>query len=131
MERTKQDRNETPVGVSYSSDGQGSLTETGGIWRNHNLPDNEYEALMECAPLQEPQSHHETSAGWDAMLDKVLTPKEKAVIELLYIGGMSGTEAGIFLARQFSSRNKPYTKTYVYKLRDQALAKLRNVLEET
>lgn len=136
MERTKQDRHETPVGVRYNNTTarwDGSLVETSHLYGAHRVPDNQFEALMECAPHDEPLNTCANGTWFEHYLDTLLTPKEKAVIELLYVGGMSGTEAGEFLARQFSKRNKPYSRTYVYKLRDSALAKLRArlVVEET
>lgn len=133
--RDKQDRHETPVGVHYVPGvTRGSLVDRKSMWDTHIVPDNEYEALMECAPFQEPKSFQAGGTIIDGSMDELLTPKEKAVMELLYVGGMSGTEAGEMLARQFSTSNKAYSKTYIYKLRDSALTKLRaayNVSEET
>lgn len=136
-ERTKQDRHETPVGVHYVPGVQrGSLVDKGSLWDAHIVPDNEYEALMECGPHETPREHDNMmSANFETLLDQVLTPKEKAVIEMMFVGGMSGTEAGELLARQFSNKNRAYNRVYIYKLRDSALAKLREhygiVLEET
>lgn len=131
--RTKQDRREVPAGTGYvpkedgSGPSRGSLVENRPLWGQFKVPDTEYEALMECAPLQEPPVPLEelrlaALAMGDAL--ECLTPIQRSVLELVVVGGMSLREAGRWLAREFG-REKPYSAMGVSKIRDAALVRLR------
>ncbi len=134
MERNKQDRHEYPSGTGYVPPSErgprtASLVENAPLWGPHNVPDDEYEALMVCAPWEEPQQSQEeldVERDLQEMLLSELTPKERTVIELVVYGQMSLSQAGVMLGHECG--RLPYSKAGVAKLRDSALAKLRAAL---
>lgn len=93
-------------------------------WADSSQPRNEYEALMQCAPHQNPRpSGTERLRARDATAAAfaVLTAEEVWVINALLIERMSLRQ----LARQLGS-----TKSTMARIRDRALKKLRNQLQD-
>lgn len=135
--RDRQDRHETPSGVKYNEPAEakwsGSLVDKRGLHEFHQVPDNEFEALMVCAPGEDPKLDQDQAEGIGGMIEsmlEILSPKERSVIELVVIGQQSLSEAGLLLAREYG-RSRSYSKALVAKYRDSALEKLRKVSEET
>ena len=130
MERDKQDRHETPVGVRYSPNlRDGSLSEKDGPWKPHQTAENDYEALMSAAPHEDIEDSYEAlslGAEWMADLLDILTEKERSVIELVVFGQRSLSEAGYILGLEYD--RGPYSKMGVSKIRDNALRKMRDAL---
>lgn len=129
--RDRQDRHETPVGVKYNEPEErrysGSIIDDRPMHGFHQVPDNQYEALMVCPPGHEPkmdQDQAELIGEWLNDFLDCLTPKERSVIELVVIGQQSLSEAGMFLAREYG-RGRSYSKALVAKYRDSGLQKLR------
>lgn len=88
---------------------------------------------MECSPFQEPKVSMETIEGQIFLGDTIfqdaqLTPKEQAVIEMVVYGQMTLQATGIALGVQFRDDDRPFSKRYVLILRDNALRKMRNLL---
>lgn len=141
-ERDKQDRHEIPSGVRYnpdrdrgdggSGDGSrrwdGSLVDTRPLYKYHNVPDTIEEALVVCAPFQEPQlSREEMDVTSLEVALALLTEKERSVIELVVFGQMSLFQAGIWLGEEYG--RGPYSKQGVSNIRDSALRKMRKHYE--
>ena len=131
--RDRQDRHETPSGVKYNEPSEakwsGSLVDKRGLHEFHQVPDNQFEALMVCAPGEDPKFNQDEAEEVGTMIDtmlSILSPKERSVIELVVIGQQSLSEAGMLLAREYG-RSRSYSKALVAKYRDSALVKLRNV----
>lgn len=143
LERDKQDRHETPVGVRYTPNSSGdagdhsdfgsrkrdgSLVDTRPLWGPHNVPNTIEEALIVCAPFQEPQlSLEEIHPEEMEVALALLTDKERSVIEFLVFGQMSLSQAGVWLGEEYG--RKPYSKQGVSNIRDSALRKMRKHYE--
>lgn len=121
MPRNREHRLEYPSGLGYSRTGP-SIRETGLLFESK--PETEIEALMSAAPHQEPEPVNEQYGDLFAIAEEILTDDELAVIQMLYGGRLSQRETGLMLARQ-NSRGTAYSKTWVRKLRNRALAKLK------
>jgi DNA-directed RNA polymerase specialized sigma24 family protein len=93
-------------------------------WVSRTQPQNEYEALMRCAPGEEPRaSVTERLAAKEATATafQCLTPEELWVVNATVIERMSLRQ----LARQIGA-----TKTTIARIRDRGLQKLRKELED-
>jgi DNA-directed RNA polymerase specialized sigma24 family protein len=93
-------------------------------WESRTQPQNEYDALMRCAPGQEPQaSVTERLAAKEATATafSCLTPEELWVVNATVIERLSLRQ----LARQIGA-----TKTTIARIRDRGLQKLRKELED-
>jgi DNA-directed RNA polymerase sigma subunit (sigma70/sigma32) len=88
-------------------------------------PTNELVALMTAAPLADDSIHKEPYGPLFDIAEVVLTEDEFAVIQMLFGGNLSQRETGLLLARQ-KGRATAYSKTWVRKLRNRALQKLRD-----
>lgn len=124
-------RHERPMGIGFSMIGP-SLSEDHGLWDAHKIPENEYQALMECDFGQEPEeSLAEREAKWALFQQRIdaagLTEKELLVVECVVFGETSLAEAGEYMARHYGI-NKGYSKQYIHRLRNSAFAKLRQTL---
>lgn len=132
MDRSKQDRAEIPCGTGFVVDranGQ-SLSDTTTLWDAHRVPDSEYEALMVCDFGQEPKENP-YPPEFLAKLEAILTPKELAVIQFIVYGDMSLAVAGKYLGAEFPRNDVPipYSKMAVLQIRNSALTKLREAIE--
>lgn len=121
-------RHERPMGLGFSMTGP-SMVDDRGLWDAHKVPDNEYQALMECDFGCEPEmSRAEREARWDLFQERIdaagLTEKEMLVVECVVFGEASLAEAGAYMARHFGI-NRAYSKQYIHRLRNSAFAKLR------
>ena len=96
-------------------------------WENHverRRPSNEYEALMECAPYQEPETHAEQLLALrEVLADAIdsLPEREREVFD------------GVFLRRETLSRlgeRLGYSKMHVSRIRDKATSLLRERLAD-
>ena len=104
------------------------------LWKQHHVPVNEYQAMMETLPGEHaPMTEQEREADWEMFAEKIeeagLTEREQIVINCLVFGGMSLSETGIVLA-QAEGRNKAFDKMTVSRNRDSGYRKLRQVFEE-
>lgn len=94
-------------------------------WTSRNQPASSIEALMRCAPHEEPQtSLAERLTVRDLVaetFDSVLTPEETWVLNAMVVERMSLR----YLARQIGA-----TKTTVARIRDRGLAKLKHALQD-
>ncbi len=134
----KQDRYEWPAGNRYSSDhsnlGEPSLVDKSTLWQVHNVPINEYQALMEAPPGEYGvMSERERESDWLLFQEKIdragLSNMERIVVDATVFGGLSLYQVGIVLARSLG-RNRQYSKTHTRRLRDSGMAKLRKVFTE-
>lgn len=128
----KHERYETPVGIRYNADrSQGSLSETGHVYERANFPETEIQALMEADAFEEPRVsletlQHRTTQLFEVVAD-LLDEDESIVFDCLFFADMSLSEAGEMLAvAKGRPKNVPYSKSWVAKVRDRALGKLRN-----
>lgn len=90
---------------------------------SNHLPENQYEALMQTPPHEEPpQSLEETLLVREEVTSLVdeLEPRDRWIVEACIMGGQSLQE----IADQLS-----LSKTHVWRLRDKALEKLRNKMQ--
>ena len=88
-----------------------------------HLPENQYEALMQTPPHEDPpQSLEETLLVREEVTSLVdeLEPRDRWIVEACIMGGQSLQE----IADQLS-----LSKTHVWRLRDKALEKLRHKME--
>lgn len=144
LPRSKQDRHETPSGVRYngnnegSGDGphegsrrrDGSLVDNRPLHGPHIVPDTVTEALIVCAPFQDPvQSRAEMDGTQLEGALALLTDKEAVVIDLVVFGQMSLSQAGEWLGREFG--RGPYSKQGVSNIRDSALRKMKEFYEHS
>lgn len=132
MERSKQDRNEVPCGTGYqplSARGP-SLSETKSLYKAHREPINEYDALMQCDFMEEPEEPEDGAFLTETMA--CLTPKEQAVVNFVVMGDMSYWDAGRILGAEFPRKGipKPYSKTTIGNIYNRAINKMRKHLEE-
>lgn len=104
------------------------------LWRQHQVPVNEYQAIMETLPGEHPpMTEYERESDWVIFAQKIeeagLTEREQTVINCLVFGGMSLSQTGIMLA-QSEGRNKAFDKMTVSRNRDSGYRKLRQVFEQ-
>lgn len=121
MVRKQYHRLEYPSGLGYSRDGA-SIRETGLMFEQP--PTDEYVALMSTAPHDEIEIEPEPYGATFELAEQILTEDEYAVIQMLFGGRLSQRETGLLLARQ-KGRATAYSKTWVRKLRNRALQKMR------
>lgn len=123
------DRNETQF-----SDFHENISTIAELWKPHQVPVNEYQALMETRPGEHPtMTEQEREADWTIFQQKIeaanLTERETIVINCIVFGGMSLTQTGIVLA-QAEGRNKAFDKMTVSRCRDSGYRKLRTVFTQ-
>jgi DNA-directed RNA polymerase sigma subunit (sigma70/sigma32) len=83
-----------------------------------------YVAMMAAAPYEEIEIEPEPYGATFELAEEILTEEEFAVIQMLFGGRLSQRETGLLLARQ-KGRATAYSKTWVRKLRNRALQKMR------
>lgn len=126
--RDKVDRAEIP----YSpGDAPGFHDPSRRMYRQHHVPDNDYQALMETIPGADvPMTAQEREADWLLFQEKLeaagLTERERIVVDCVVMGGMSLSQTAIVVA-QAEGLNKAPAKMVVARCRDRALEKIRNV----
>lgn len=94
------------------------------ISTNSNIPINDYQALMEAAPGDEPRETAESLAELRDLLVAViemLPPLEQRIIEALFIEQLSLRECAARFAR---------SKTTIARIRDDALATMQDLLTD-
>ncbi len=133
-ERHKHDAHEWSAGLGFvDNDEHGrrgpSIVDNRPLYGPHNVPINQYQAMMEADFGEEPKmSSDEREADWLLFETKIesagLTELERLVVDCVVFGQMSLSEAGMYLARHMS-RNKPYSRQHVHHLRNKAFDKLR------
>lgn len=99
------------------------------LWKQHQVPVNEYQALMETLPHEHPpMTEQERESDWELFNQKIvaanLTERETIVINCLVFGGMSLSQTGTVLA-QAEGRNKAFDKMTVSRCRDSGYRKLQ------
>lgn len=124
--RDKYDRNEIP----YSpTDTAGFQDPSKRLWRQHQIPDNEYQALMEAAPGADiPMTAEEREADWLVFQQKLenaeLTEREWIVLNCVVFAGMSLSRTATIVA-QAEGLGKAPAKMVIARCRDRALEKVR------
>jgi hypothetical protein len=136
-ERHKHDAHEWSAGLGFvDNPDRGprgpSIVDNRPLYGPHNVPDNQYQALMECDFGEDPKmSSDEREADWLLFETKIanagLSCKEAVVVDCVVFGQMSLSDAGDYLARA-EGRNKSYTRQHIHYLRNKAFAKLREAL---
>lgn len=104
------------------------------LWKQHQVPVNEYQALMGTLPGEHPpMTEQEREADWAIFQEKIelagLTEREEIVVNCIVFGGMSLSETGTILA-QAEGRNKAFDKMTVSRNRDSAYRKLREAFTQ-
>jgi len=127
---SKQDRFETPVGEFHPVVHGGRSQ----LYSPHRPPRDEYQALMEAAPLQDvPMTEQEREQDWAGFQQKLdeanLTEREEIVISCVVLGGMSLAQTARIIGEV--EGKKPPSKMSVMRIRDRAYSKLRSVFERT
>lgn len=115
------------VGGGSTRDGEGKHSAPEVDWEQRLFrprPDNEYQALMEAAPHQEPETHAEQHLELrekvaDAIDD--LAPREREVFEGVFIRGESCAEIG---------RRLGFSRQHITRIRDAAKETLRVALQD-
>lgn len=102
-------------------------------YADHHVPENEYQALMEAAPLAPIQmTEGEREADWLLFQEKLdaahLSEREQVVLDSVVFGGMTLTDTADLLARM-EGKNEAMSKTSIARIRDRAFSKLRKVFE--
>jgi len=126
----KFEKHETPVG-QWSARAHEPKE---NLYATHRQPEDEYAALMETLPHQQPpMSADEREADWFLFQQKIesagLTSRETIIIDAIVYAGMSLTQAADHLAR-CEGTNHPVSKTEIARIRDRGLVKLRKVFKE-
>ena len=126
-------RMEKPSGIGYDPEWwRVSLSEVNHIYKLHGTPETAIQALMEADFMEEPRASVEElearRVAFFELCNEIVTPTEMAVLEMLFIGGHSTAQVGLLLARG-NGRSRSYSKTWVAKLRDSGLCKLRERLD--
>lgn len=121
----KQDRFETPVAEFHPT----VHTRDRQLWKDHQPPVNEYQALMECLPHEYPDmTEQEREQDWSSFQQKLddaqLTERELLVLDCTVLGGMSLSRAAIIVA-QYEGTMKVPSKMTIKRCRDRAVQKLR------
>ena len=122
------------MGLGFVRDNGPSLVDNRPLYGPHLVPENEYQALMECDFGEDPKmSATEREADWALFQQKLesagLTEREMIVVDCVVFGQMSLSKAGEVLARS-EGTNKPYSRQHIYRIRNSAYAKLRAVFEQ-
>lgn len=133
-ERFRHDAHEWSAGLGFMTDGGPSLVDNRPLYGPHNVPQNMYQAMMECDFGEEPaMSSDEREADWLLFEARIraagLDSKESIVVDCVVFGQMSLSEAGNYLARA-EGRNKTYTRQHIHHLRNKAFAKLRKAFTD-
>lgn len=128
--QAKWDRKETPIGDFLPS----LQDPKRRMYREHRVPENMYQAMMETLPLEEiPMDEQEREADWEGFQQKLdragLTERERLVMECIVFGGMSLARTAVVVA-QVEGLSKAPAKMMVSRWRDRAYHKLRLVFNE-
>lgn len=118
---------EYPSGTGYSADGP-SLSETNVLF---DSSDKNYMAQLMSAPPfgNVDESEPKPYGTLFALAEMLCTQDEYDVLQMLYGGNLSQSEAGELLARSHS-RGRAYSKTWVRKLRNRAIEKIKLFYED-
>jgi hypothetical protein len=118
---------EYPSGTGYSAEGA-SLSEINVMFPTADQ--SELAQLMSAIPFADIETTPAKPYGTlFALAEMLCTPDEYDVLQMLYGGNLSQSEAGMLLARS-KSRSRAYSKTWVRKLRNSATEKIKLFYED-
>lgn len=124
--RDKYDRNEIPYSTSETP---GFQDPSKRLWRQHHVPINEYQALMEAAPGADiPMTEQERESDWQGFQQKLeaadLTEREWIVLNCVVFAGFSLSRTATIVAQAEGLAKAP-AKMVIARCRDRALEKVR------
>ena len=138
-ERFRHEAYEWSAGLGFVDNDNGerrgpSIVDNRPLYGPHHVPENQYQAMMECDFGQDPaMSVDEREADWFLFETKIkaagLTEREGIVVDCVVFGQTTLAEAGEYLARH-EGRNEPFQRQYIHYLRNKAFDKLRKAFTD-